>query len=147
MLRRYGRKPFGIRWYGVVALLVLTSSILTPSAAQAPTDEITRAEEMWASAWTNGDKAAYTDLLSDEFTWTYITGRVIDKNQAVDALNPFTIPEDSKTIRVYGDTAVVFGTASLVFEGRPITERFVRMWVRNETGRWQAVLFQATEIE
>ena len=131
-----------------IAMLMFFSTTLLLSAAQASTEEeIAAAEEKWAAAWTNGDKTAYSELLADEFTWTYVTGRVIDKSQAVDALSPFTIPETSKTIHVYDNSAVVYGTASLVFQGRPIVERFVRIWVKNEAGSWQAVLFQATEIE
>ena len=75
-----------------------------------------------------------------------MTGQVIDKARAVEALRAFTLSENSKTINVYGNAAVVYGTASLNFRGRPITERFVRIWIKNEAGEWQLVLFQATEI-
>ena len=130
-----------------VVLVVWTIVIPILSIAQSPADDIAAAERLWADTWTNGDKAGYRELLADEFTWTFVTGRVMDKNQAVAALSAFTIPETSKTIHVYADSAVVYGTASLDFQGRPIDERFVRVWVKNEGGRWQVVLFQATEIE
>jgi len=115
--------------------------------AQQLTDDINAAEQLWAETWTKGDKETYRKLLTGDFTWTYVTGEVIDKSQAVERLNPFTIPENSKTINEYGDTAVVYGTASLRFRDRPITERFVRIWIKNSDGLWQVVLFQATEIQ
>ena len=117
------------------------------AGAQQLDAEVNLAEKSWSSAWSNGDKSAYRELLADEFTWTYITGLVIDKEEAINQLNPFTITENSKTIQIYGNTAVVYGTVSLMFQDRPINERFVRIWVKNESGRWQAVLFQATEIQ
>jgi ketosteroid isomerase-like protein len=132
-------------WFGAGLILALAVSCASPSHNQEQTSDINEAETMWADAWTNGDKDTYRALLADEFTWTYVTGQAIDKEQAIEALNPFTIPEQSKTINVYGNTAVVYGTATLNFRGRPITERFVRIWVRKEAG-WQVVLFQATEI-
>ena len=135
------------RRYCAALLIALIVSIPTQLRGQELLSDIDEAEKMWANAWTNGDKETYRELLADEFTWTYITGKVIDKDQAVDALNRFTIPENTKTINEYGNTAVVYGTASLDFRGRPITERFVRIWVKNEAGRWQVVLFQATEIQ
>ena len=60
---------------------------------------------------------------------------------------PYGLHRLGVTMHVYADSAVVYGTASLDFQGRPIDERFVRVWVKNEAGRWQVVLFQATEIE
>jgi len=119
----------------------------SPVQAQELTGNIESAERLWGETWTKGDKEAYRRLLAEDFTWTYVTGEVIDKDEAIARLNPFTIPENSKTINEYDGTAVVYGTASLNFRGRPITERFVRVWIRNEDGRWQVVLFQATEIQ
>jgi len=112
---------------------------------QAERADVEAAERLWSDAWTNGDKDTYRHLLAEEFTWTYITGRVIGKDEAIEALDPFVVTESSKTIHLYGDTAVVYGIARLTFRGRPITERFVRVWVKSE-GRLRAVLFQATEI-
>ena len=134
-------------WFIAAVFSCLAVSYPNRVEAQELLSEVNLAEQSWGLAWTNGDKLAYGDLLADEFTWTYVTGLVIDKEEAISRLNPFTIPENSKTIQVYGNTAVVYGTASLMFQGRPITERFVRIWNKNESGKWQAVLFQATEIQ
>ena len=133
-----------------LAALALAPMLLvsvTGLAAQALADDIEVVERLWDEIVAKGDKDAYRRLLADEFSWTYVTGEVIDKDEAVERLTPFALPEVSKQIREYGDTAVVYGTASLTFQGRPITERFVRVWARNEAGDWQAVLFQATEIQ
>jgi ketosteroid isomerase-like protein len=128
-------------------LIALSTMIASLGQAQGLNSDIQEAERSWGDAWTRGDREAYRELLHDDFTWTYVTGEVVDKDESVARLIPFTIPEDSKTIREYGGTAVVYGTASLNFRGRPITERFVRIWVRDEQGLWRVVLFQATEIQ
>ncbi len=128
-------------------LIVFSITAVCPLKAQELTGDIECAERLWAETWKKGDKETYRKLLADDFTWTYETGEVIDKDEAVSRHNPFTIPENSKTINEYGGTAVVYGTASLDFQGRPITERFVRVWIRNQDGWWQVVLFQATEIQ
>lgn len=129
-------------WFTGTALAFFAGIALT-LGAQTVIDEVTRAEEAWTTARTSGDKAAYTALLCDGFTWTFVTGRVTDKQQTVDSLR--AAAETSKRIRVYQEAAVVVGTASLTFEGRPITERFVRVWAKSG-GVWRTVLFQATEI-
>jgi len=131
-------------WFTGTAPAFLAGIALT-LAAQALIDDVTRAEEAWIAARMAGDKTAYAALLSEEFTWTFVTGRVTDKQQTVDNLRAAPSPETSKAIRVYRDAAVVVGTARLMFEGRPITERFVRVWAKSGDG-WRAVLFQATEI-
>jgi ketosteroid isomerase-like protein len=128
----------------LIACLVLGASL---AQAQELIGDIESAERLWGETWTKGDKDTYRRLLSDDFTWTYVDGEVIDKEEAIARLNPFTIPENSKTINEYDGAAVVYGTASLNFRGRPITERFVRVWTKNEDGEWQVVLFQATEIQ
>ena len=115
--------------------------------AQTTRDEVMRAEESLRQASMKGDKTAYASLLADEFTWTFIDGRVIDKKQRIDSLPARGIDVTSKEVRVqqYENTAVVVGRAELIMGGRPITERFVRIWVKRD-GRWQLVLFQATQI-
>ena len=131
----------------LIALATFLIAAASPVQAQELTGDIESAERRWGETWTKGDKDTYRRLLAEDFTWTYVTGEVIDKDQAIAALNPFTIPENSKTINEYDRTAVVYGTASLNFRGRPITERFVRVWIKNEDGQWQVALFQATEIQ
>jgi ketosteroid isomerase-like protein len=104
-------------------------------------------EQRWNSAIAGGDQSTYNQLLADDFTWTFVSGSVINRQQTIESIGPVEIDEQEKTIREYENTAVVTGIASLIARGRPLTERFVRVWVKSEDGAWQLAYFQATEIE
>jgi len=131
-------------------LFSLLLIVFGPSAyaqAQALTGDIEDAERRWDDVTARGDKDRYRQLLAEEFRWTYVTGEVIDKEEAITRLNPYTLEQVSKQFLKYRDSAVVYGTARLNFQGRPLNERWVRFWARNREGQWQAVYFQATEIQ
>ena len=133
-------------WFVVgTAVLAFLAGVSLTLAAQTPMDAVTQAEEAWTRARVAGDKAGYASVLADDFTWTFITGRVANKQQTVDRLQAAPNPETDRGIRMYRDAAIVVGTAKLTFEDRPITERFVRVWTKSD-GVWRAVLFQATEV-
>ena len=108
--------------------------------------EVENVERMWLSAIAEGDRTSYDNLLTEDFTWTFVSGRVIDREQTIKAIGPVAITESDKLIRVHQDSAVVIGIASLEVQGRPLTERFVRVWIRDPNGQWKLANFQATEI-
>ena len=74
------------RWFGAALLLASVVSIPSMSQTQELASDINEAEELWATVWTNGDKETYRAMLAEEFTWTFVTGQVNDKEQAVEAL-------------------------------------------------------------
>ena len=106
-----------------------------------------KAEAAFVQVREQGDKAAYAGLLADEFMWIDRAGSPAAKKEHVERLGTGPNPETSKDVRVYGDTAVVRGTAKLTKtpEGKPVTVRFVRVWVKRDN-RWQAILHQGTAI-
>ena len=103
-------------------------------------------ERMWLSAIAKGDRTSYDYLLTEDFTWTFVSGRVIDREQTIEAIGPVAITESDKLIRVHRNSAVVTGIASLEVQGKPLTERFVRVWTKGSNDQWQLTYFQATEI-
>ncbi len=109
--------------------------------------EIEDVEAQWSSAIASGDQSAYDELLADDFSWTFVSGRVINRQQMIESIGPVDVTEQDKTIRVYENSAVVTGIASLIAKERPLTERFVRVWTKGADGDWQLAYFQATEIE
>jgi hypothetical protein len=127
---------------GVVVLWLALGPIV---AAQTSREEVAKAEAAFAQVRAKGDKAAYANLLADEFTWTTRTGSTATKKQHVDTLQAAPDPDTSKDVRTYGDTAVVTGMAKLAPDGKPVSVRFVRVWVKRDN-RWQAVLHQGTTI-
>ncbi len=130
-----------------ITLLILTFAVLAQASnAQDLMLEIENAEQMWNSAIADGDRTTKDKLLTEDFTWTFVSGRVIGREQTIKVIGPVTITETDKSIRVYKDSAVVTGIASLEVQGRPLTERFVRVWINGPDGQWQLAFFQATEI-
>jgi hypothetical protein len=115
-------------------------------AAQAARDEVMKAEQAFTDARIKGDKAAYARLLADEFTWTTRAGVTTTKQQRVEALQATKATSESfDEIRVYGDAAVVIGTAKPTQDGKPVPVRFLRVWAKRD-GRWQAVVHQTTQL-
>jgi ketosteroid isomerase-like protein len=119
---------------------------LVTDAVQNVMDEIRSAEAGWMSARLAGNREAYAELLADDFTWTFTTGRVLSRQQSIDALQPRPAPKLTSTVQAYDRCAVVAGNATLLRDGKPVQERFVRVWSK-ANDRWRAVHFQATEIE
>jgi ketosteroid isomerase-like protein len=117
------------------------------SCAQDAVHDIEDVERRWNSAIASGDQSMYDELLTDDFSWTFVSGRVINRQQMIETIGPVEIKERDKTIREYENTAVVTGIASLTVGGRPLTERFIRVWIKGTDGSWQLTYFQATEIE
>ena len=130
-----------------VTLLIVTFAALSQASnAQDLMLEIDNVERMWMSAIADGDRTTYDKLLTEDFTWTYVSGRVIGREQTIEVIGPVAITETDKSIRIYKDSAVVTGIASLEVQGRPLTERFVRVWINGPDGQWRLAFFQATEI-
>ena len=117
------------------------------SCAQDALHEIEEVEARWRSAIASGDRSTYDELLADDFSWTFVSGRMINRQQMIESIGPVDVTVQDKTIRVYENSAVVTGIASLIARGRPLTERFVRVWIKDADGDWQLAYFQATEIE
>ena len=111
-------------------------------------------ERDWDDAFHRGDVGFIENVLADEFMATYGDGTRVDKakelalvaqsNQQVDSstLNEFTV-------KVYGDTAVVWFTQHLrgPSQGRTlaVTYRYVDVFVIR-AGRWQCVASQSTKV-
>ena len=99
------------------------------------------------STIASGDQSKYDELLADDFFWTFVSGRMINRQQMIESIGPVDVTEQDKTIRVYENSAVVTGIANLIARERLLTERFVRVWIKGADGDWQLAYFQATEIE
>ena len=111
-------------------------------------------ERRWNMAFNSGDVKFIESILDDDFVATYEDGVRADKkkelalagsfNQQIDATSM-----DDFTIRIYGNTAVVWFTLRLVgpIQGKPveIALRYTDVWVLRD-GRWQMVGWQSTKI-
>jgi ketosteroid isomerase-like protein len=111
-------------------------------------------ERGWNEAFYRKDVAYIRNLLADEFTATYDDGGRGDKAKELALVAEFnqqveSAIQDEFTVRVYGDTAVVWFTLHLagIKQGQraELTLRYTDVWVMRE-GRWLCVSTQSTRV-
>ena len=110
-------------------------------------------ERDWDEAFHHKDVAFIATVLADEFRVTYSDGSQGDKARELKLAAEFNQQVDSSTmddftVRIYGDTAVVWFSEHLVgpSKGRQlaITLKFMDVFVMRD-GRWQCVASQSTK--
>lgn len=117
--------------------------------------EIDQLEEKWRSAILSGDTAAMDSLLADDYMAITASGTLQTKAQSLDNLRSgrthFTSLEiTDRKVRFYGSTALVTSLAEVQgtsTEG-PIqgSFRFTRVYVKDATGKWKIVSFEASSV-
>jgi ketosteroid isomerase-like protein len=149
----------GRRGLSPAFLLLALVSAVTVSASPfqgAPSDQqvLIQLERDWDEAFHHKDVAFIATVLADEFRVTYSDGSQGDKARELKLAAEFNQQVDSSTmddftVRVYGDTAVVWFSEHLVgpSKGRQlaITLRFMDVFVMRD-GRWQCVSSQSTKV-
>ncbi|MCY3843057.1 MAG: nuclear transport factor 2 family protein [Acidobacteria bacterium] len=154
-----------MRSHSTLRRLVLACGILAalavPGAAAAQaqpgaTDEQTlvELERAWNDAFYKKDIELLDSLLAEEFVATYDDGSLGDRNRELELSAAFnqrviSATQEDFTVRVYGDTGVVWFTLRLVGlrqgERAEVAFRYTDVWVRRD-GRWQCVSTQSTRI-
>jgi ketosteroid isomerase-like protein len=143
----------------LTGLLLATLLFARPSGVQAheaqanPEEQVLiDLEEGWNEALYRRDVAFIERILAEEFTATYVDGSRGDKAKELAMVAAFNQRVDSSThddmtVRVYGDTAVVWFTLRLTGpkDGHPtvVVFRYVDVFVKRD-GRWQCVSSQST---
>ncbi len=125
------------------------------SAGGSAEETIKSLNEQLNQAAMKGDASVYEKLVSDDYVSIGITGMVSTKADLIanyksgktkfDSINP----KDTK-IRVYGDVAIVIGTADVKGHtgNTDISGQYrsTRVWLKRN-GKWQSVSFQATRVQ
>lgn len=129
-------------------------------AAQSPLDtesqqnRVLALENAWNLAEEHKDAKALDELLSSSLIYIDYDGSLMDKGQFLasirePALHPEQIVNESMTVHLFGDAAVVTGVyrEKGVANGKPYLRRgrFTDTWV-NQKGTWQCVASQSTLI-
>ena len=118
--------------------------------------EIDQAEEAWRTAILKGNATALATLLADDYTAITAKGAIETKDQAINSLRAgglqlTTLAISDRKVRIYGSTAVVTSVAELA--GSRSTQevsgryRYTRVYVRNQSGQWKIVSFEASRIQ
>jgi hypothetical protein len=143
-------------WRSIV-LLVCGLLCAAPAAAQGVKSDqqtLIDLERRWNMAFHTGDVKFIESILDDDFIATYEDGVRADKkkelaqaasfNQQIDASSM-----DDFTIRIYGNTAVVWFTLRIIgpIQGKPVelTLRYTDVWVLRD-GKWKCVSSQSTRF-
>lgn len=130
--------------------LVLTLALAMPVFARAAeTDKaaITRLEQAWPGAFVKKDAAAMLNMGTGDCLFAYSTGELVTLKQLCadvksGALTVKSMHIDDLKVRVYGDSAVVFGleTEKSQYKGKDSSGqyRFVDTWLKRN-GQWLCV--------
>jgi len=111
-------------------------------------------ERDWDEAFHRKDVAFLETVLADEFVSTYGDGSRGDRAKELKLATEFNQQIDSSTldeftVKVYGDTAVVWFTQHLVGPSKgqrlELTFRYIDVFVMR-AGRWQCVASQSTKV-
>jgi ketosteroid isomerase-like protein len=142
----------------LVAVLFVVSGA-TSSASQglsglSDQQILTKLEHEWDAAFLRNDVGFVTNVLADEFIATYDDGSRGDKARELQLVTDFDQAIDSSklhdfTIKVYGDTAVVWFSRTLagMSKGKLIelTFRYTDVFVLKD-GQWKCVSSQSTKV-
>ena len=131
-------------------------SSFAPSAQRAKSDQeiLIQLERDWDAAFHRRDVAVIANILADEFMTTYGDGARGDKAKELKLAAEFNQQIDSSTlddftVKVFGDTAVVWFTQHMTgpSKGVPLTVvyRYIDVFVLR-AGRWQCVASQSTKV-
>lgn len=145
------------RWLAAVAIAaMLVSPLLGKKSAKdsgGAEQQIQKLEEQTKEASLKNDTAWFEKTLADDFIGVGGTGLVSDKASTIAArkngdLKYEGIEVTDSKVRVYGNTAVANGTAtvkgSMKGEDFSGTYHYVRVYVK-QGGQWKVVHFQATK--
>ena len=138
-------------------LLVLGLLCSAPAAAQgvkSDQETLIDLEKRWNMAFHSGDVKFIESILHDDFIATYEDGVRADKKKELEQAASFNQQIDASamedfTIRIYGNTAVVWFTLRLIgpVQGKPveIALRYTDVWVLRD-GQWKCVSSQSTRF-
>ena len=140
----------------ILLAVVWTVTVSASPFQRAPSDQqvLIQLVRDWDEAFHHKDLAFLGTVLADEFRVTYSDGSRGDKARELKLAAEFNQQIDSATlddftVKVYGDTAIVWFMERLVgpSKGRQltITLKFMDVFVMRD-GRWQCVASQSTKV-
>jgi len=139
---------------GLLAATSVSAAGPQERAGQSDQQILIQLEREWDAAFQAKDLPFIERVLADDFVATYADGSRGDKAKELALTAAFDQRVDSSalddfTVKVYGDTAIVWFTKRLTGprQGRPVevTFRYIDVFVWRD-GRWQCVATQSTRV-
>jgi ketosteroid isomerase-like protein len=109
------------------------------ASAEADVTSPASADQQFTQAAAQKKQQLLAPLLNENFTWTDQTGKSFSKSDSIARLTNTALSSDIKS-HEYGSVVYLTGVA-----GQDPKIRFVRVWVKNQQGEWQLLLFQETK--
>ena len=139
------------------ALLLACAAVELPAQrpVQSAQQVLEQLERDWIEALQTNNVAFIDSVLAPEFIATYCDGTRADKKRELQMVKEFNqqVDEwivDEFTIKVFGDTAVVWFTNRMTgpVQGKPtqIVSRYMDVFV-NRDGKWLCVASQSTRVK
>jgi ketosteroid isomerase-like protein len=139
----------------IIAIVLCLSVLVRAADADRSADEqdLTKIENDWGESYIKRDPSFAERITADDFTFVGSDGNMVEKSDYLMGIKGNTIFKqfniDELKIRIYGDTAIVIGRATITAKagqsevsGRyAFTDVFVK-----ETGQWKAVSGHVTSI-
>jgi ketosteroid isomerase-like protein len=150
-----------VRALKLVSLVCVTvcvaSAVPVPLAAQPVKSDqqlLIELEKSWNQAFYNKDLKFIESILADEFMSTYEDGTRADKKKELALSAAFdqaveSAIQDDFTVRIFGDTAVVWFTLHIVGikqgQRAELTLSYTDVWVLRD-GNWRCVSAHSTRV-
>lgn len=134
----------------IAVALVSPASDETNAQALSAEQAVRQAEDRRVSATIANDFAALDAVLADDLTYGHSNGLVDTKASYIESLRSGkskyeSIERGPSVVRVYGNTAVVTGAATVGLRGlaTPLSLRYTLAYVLRD-GQWRMVAWQST---
>ena len=137
----------------IAATAVLLALAGAGLRAQPTSEQAVRlVEDRRIKAMIDDDFATLEAVLADDLTYTHSSGVVDTKASYIETLRSGktkyqTIERLPSVVRIYGDTAIITGTATVGLRGQaaPFTLRYTLAYVMRD-GQWRMVAWQSTRL-
>ena len=138
----------------LIALVAVPVGSFTGQPVKSDQEVLVELEKRWNAAIYEKDVKFIASILADEFTATYEDGSRGDKAKELALVAAFnqqveSAIQDEFTVKVFGDTAVVWFTLRLVGikQGKraELALRYTDVWVVRK-GSWQCVSTHSTRL-
>jgi hypothetical protein len=139
-----------------VALGLAVAGLAAAATPAAGPDEaaVLAAQRERLQAMVRGDLDALGRMLPDDLTYTHASGVADTKASLLESIKAGRLKYKAfdpgqPRVRIYGNTAVLTGTATVQVESAtigpaPFQILFMDVYVRKADGRWQGVAWQST---
>ena len=136
----------------VAAVLLLSGTLQAFAQADAAEQSVRQVEDRRIKATIANDFATLEAVLADDLTYTHSNAVVDTKASYIESLRSGktkyeSIDRSPSLVRVYGNTALVTGSATVGLRGlaAPLSLRYTLAYVMRD-GQWRMVAWQSTRL-